>query len=69
MRPDAVAVVDVAGLGELTPQGRRLADLAGTQLESDERRERLLGRTAGRATSTHGLGERGGARDAIRKCL
>src|SRR5262245_37951397 len=49
--PDGVSSVDTTVLCQRRPQGGRLAQSTWTQLQADQRGERLLGGTAGRAAA------------------
>ncbi len=60
MTPHRIAAIDPAMLGEGGPHRRRLTQASGPQLETDERRERLLGRSTGRPAPPEHLGEAAG---------
>ena len=60
MHPDAVAGLGALAGAQRAPQRGGVAEPARTQLETDERREGLLGGTAGGAAAAYGLLQLGG---------
>ena len=67
--PQRVAIGDADSIRHRTPHRGCLAHAARAQLETDQRAECALGRTADGATASHGLGDAGGRGQARRRVL